>query len=261
MRKFTTKRVLLLLLFFLAFGILFVMNNRIPFFKQNAGIWSVGYGISSAFPEKMAVENNHIYSLEKIQKCVADSKFLADPFFLKEGNNHYIFFEHKKVTPHAASIAVLISKNGKDYEFKGTVLKEKFHLSYPQVFKYKNEYYMLPESQAANNVILYKAKNFPYEWEKCDTLIKNIKYKDPTIFLSDTLNIMVATDQNLTMHLYYADSLFGKWKKHPKHIVTMGTESRAGGRFFPYKKGLIFATWALIISAAVLFLYLLQFKF
>ena len=98
---------------------------------------------------------------------------------------------------------------------------------------------MLPETQETNNTILYKAKRFPFQWEKCDTLLKNIKYKDPTIYLSDTLNIMVATDQNLTMHLYYADSLFGKWTKHPKHIVTMGSESRPGGRFFPYQKGLI----------------------
>jgi len=238
MKKIISKRTFVFLFLF-SIGILFLMNYRIPFFKQNAGIWSVGYGISNEFPEKMEVEKNPIFSLEKLQQYIPDSEFLADPFFWKEGNKHYIFFEHKKFKPHAASIGILVSENGKDYEFKGTVLKEKFHLSYPQVFKYKNEYYMLPETQGANHVILYKAKKFPYEWEKCDTLLKNTKYKDPTIFLSDTLNIMVATDQNMTMHLFHADSLFGEWKKHQKHTVIMGSESRPGGRFFIHKNELM----------------------
>lgn len=40
------------------------------------------------------------------------------------------------------------------------------------------------------------------------------------------------SDNKLTLHLYKADSLFGKWKLHKNHKVITGSEARAGGRFF-----------------------------
>ena len=98
---------------------------------------------------------------------------------------------------------------------------------------------MVPESKQANAVLLYKAHNFPFDWRVCDTLIPNVRLKDPSIYLSDTLNIMVASDDNLNMYMYQADSLFGKWKLHKKPIALMGTEARAGGRFFVDKGDLI----------------------
>ncbi|WP_395051108.1 hypothetical protein [Flavobacterium sp.] len=62
---------------------------------------------------------------------------------------------------------------------------------------------------------------------------------DPSIYLSDSLNIMVASDYAKNLYVYQADSLFGKWQLHHKPIALIGTESRAGGRFFADQKGLI----------------------
>ena len=138
-----------------------------------------------------------------------------------------------------ADISLLTSVDGENYQYRGTVLTQKFHLSYPQVFKYKNDFYMVPESKQANAVLLYKAHRFPFDWKVCDTLISNVQLVDPSIYLSDTLNIMVATDYAKNMYLYEADSLFGKWKLHRQPIALIGTESRAGGRFFADSKGLI----------------------
>jgi hypothetical protein len=70
-------------------------------------------------------------------------------------------------------------------------------------------------------------------------LIANVALVDPSIYLSDSLNILVATDYEKNMYLYQADSLFGKWKLHQKPIALIGTEARAGGRFFADKKGLV----------------------
>jgi hypothetical protein len=232
------KKTLLVILFVII-SILLLMNYRVPFVRKNTGIWSIGYGTNKHFPEAINVEKGKLYSINTLQKIIPNSEFLADPFFCKEGDRYFIFFELKKYSQNHASIAILESKDGKNYQYKGIVLKENFHLSYPQVFKFKNNFYMLPETQGAKNVILYKAKKFPYEWERCDTLLKNIKLKDPSIFVSDSLNIMVGTDEKLTMVMYHSDSLFGTWKKHPRHTVIMGVESRAGGRFIPYKDGLL----------------------
>ncbi len=218
--------------------VLVVFNYRIPFFKQDGGPWSVGFGKSENFPNNISIDKNAKYPLEQLKKFSDSTQFLADPFFLKTKDTFYLFFEHKKMEDHAA-IGLLTSIDGKNYKYRGTVLKEKFHLSYPQVFKYKENYYMIPESQGSNQVLLYKASRFPFGWKVCDTLLKNIKLKDPTIYISDTLNILLATDDKLTMYMYHADSLFGKWKLHRKPKVIMGSESRCGGRIFADKKELV----------------------
>lgn len=225
---------------FLFFGILVTLfiNYRTPFFQQDGGGWSVGYSESKVYPKEIKVIRNPIYSIEKLKTQNDSTVFLADPFFVKEKDTFYLFFEHKK-TKTNGDVGLLTSVDGKNYEYKGTVLTQKFHLSYPQVFKYKNCFYMVPESKQANAVLLYKAHHFPFDWKICDTLVKNVRLKDPSIYLSDSLNIMVASDDKLNMYLYQADSLFGKWELHKKPIALMGTEARAGGRFFADKKGLV----------------------
>jgi hypothetical protein len=224
----------------LVFGILVVLliNYRTPFLQQDGGGWSIGYGQSKIYPKEINVKENAIYSIEKLKEQNDSTVFLADPFFVKEKGVFYLFFEHKK-TKTNGDVGLLTSIDGKNYKYSGTVLTQKFHLSYPQVFKYRNDFYMVPESKQANAVLLYKAYQFPYDWRVCDTLIDKVQYKDPSIYVSDSLNIMVASDDKLNMYVYQADSLFGKWKLHKKPIAFMGTEARAGGRFFADRKGLI----------------------
>lgn len=225
--------------FLIVVTLLVVVNYRIPFLKQNSGPWSIGYGESAIFPDSIPVITNPKYSLEKLNVLSDSTQFLADPFFIKTKDTFYIFFEHKKNKKRHAEIGLLTSIDGKKYTYKGTVLREKFHLSYPQVFEYKKNYYMIPESQGSNQVLLYKSYSFPWDWRICDTLLKNIKLKDPTVYLSDTLNILLGTDNQLTMYMYQADSLFGKWELRKKPKVIMGSESRCGGRIFADSKGLV----------------------
>jgi hypothetical protein len=232
------KKKILFITALFGLTILTICHLRVPFFKQDGGPWSVGFSFSNNFPEQIVVKKNPIFRLEDLKKYDDSTRFLADPFFLKVKDTFYLFVEHQKLKG-GASIALLTSTDGLHYTPKGTVLKEKFHLSYPQVFTYKNEFYMLPESQQSHQVLLYKAKKFPYQWAICDTLIKNIQLKDPSIYLSDTLNILLACDKKQTLHMYQADSLFGNWKLHAQPNVLTGSESRPGGRITAYKNRLI----------------------
>lgn len=234
---FNVKKILLLFLF-LIIAVLTLINYRTPFLRQDGGGWSVGYGSADTFPAPLKINATDIYSIEKLQVQNDSTVFLADPFFVKEKNTFYLFFEHKK-TKSNADIGLLTSVDGKNYQYRGTVLSQSFHLSYPQVFKYRNDYYMVPESKQAKAILLYKAHRFPFDWRVCDTLVSDVQLVDPSVYLSDTLNIMVATDYAKNMYVYRADSLFGKWKLHQIPIALMGTESRAGGRFFADQKGLL----------------------
>jgi hypothetical protein len=225
-------------IFFTGILVLVVINERTPFMQPKADGWSVGYGKCENYPSRINVDKKNIYSIEKLKSKNDSTVFLADPFFIKEKDTFYLFFEHQK-TKTNADIGLLTSIDGENYEYKGTVLTQKFHLSYPQVFKHKNDFYMVPESKQANSILLYKSHHFPFDWRVCDTLVSNVRLADPSIYLSDSLNIIVASDKNMNMFMYQADSLFGKWKLHKKPIAFMGTEARAGGRFFADKKGLI----------------------
>ncbi len=232
------KKKVLFILLFLVIAFFTIINFRTAFLPQKEGGWSIDYGASTSFPAKIEIGITDIYSIKNLKAENESTVFLADPFFVKEKDTFYVFFEHKK-TKSDADIGLLTSVDGKNYQYRGTVLTQKFHLSYPQVFKYKKDYYMVPESKQANAVLLYKAHHFPFDWKVCDTLIPNAQLVDPSIYLSDTLNIMVVTDYAKNIYVYRSDSLFGKWQLHKKPIALIGTESRAGGRFFADKNGLI----------------------
>lgn len=217
--------------------IVIIIHSRTPFIVSSGGPWSIGYGSSSEPLVSLNVlDSKSIYSFKDLQKIEKETSFLADPFFIKEKDTFYLFFELQKTKPNA-EIALMTSANGVEYEYKGVVLKEDFHLSYPQVFKHQDDFFMIPETKRAGAILLYKSTNFPYKWQIEDTLVSNVRLKDPSVYLSDSLNLLVASDDKLNMHMYVADSLKGKWKPYKRKIIKRGTEARAGGRFFVDAQG------------------------
>ena len=81
------KKYLLLPILFLIIVFLAIINYRTPFLRQDGGGWSVGYGSSTRFPEKMVVDAKAIYSIENLKAQNDSTVFLADiaydPYFLK----------------------------------------------------------------------------------------------------------------------------------------------------------------------------------
>jgi len=211
--------------------ILLIFNYRYPFITPAVGNWSVGYmQTQKLFPIPNLDEKN-IFSYKEIDALIPeDINYIADPFFIQDSSKFYLFTELKG--RGNANIVLFSSEDGNNYQYQEIVLDEDFHLSYPQVFKYKHEYYMLPETKGSGNVLLYKARKFPLEWEVEDTLLHNTGIKDPSILLSEELNLIVGVNDNLEQLFFTADSLDGKWKEHPNYKSKWGNESRPGGRFF-----------------------------
>ena len=226
-------------LFFLGFlGILLViiliMNYRYPFMVARGGNWSVGYQEASQISGYNFRPINIITHQEVNRLTKEETAYIADPFFIREQDTFYLYVEIKGIDN--ANIALFTSKDGVDYSYAGIVLDETFHLSYPQVFRHEENYYMLPETKGSNQVLLYKAENFPYSWQVEDTLIKDRALKDASILLSDELNLLVAVDDGLKQVMFRADSLFGKWNEVKEFEPRWGNESRPGGRFVSIDK-------------------------
>lgn len=185
---------------FSSFGFLYTYvayknNNNVNTFGKNIlgchedseGSWSIGvfYGDSpfSLKPiESMNVWNNKSASwpvANPVVTCgsVTDfgfpSNFVADPFLYIQGDVLYLFFETKNAITMQGDIGVARSiDNGASWEQMGVVMDEEWHLSYPYVFDYNGQIYMMPEGSKKGDLRLYRAVDFPLKWELEKVILK-----------------------------------------------------------------------------------------
>ena len=111
------------------------------------------------------------------------SSYNADPFIINSNGQTYCFveeFDLRKRKGHISAYEIL----GSEYVRIGKVLEEDFHLSFPFVFEFDGDIYMTPESSKNSEIRLYKARDFPFNWDLNRVLISNIKAVDPILFYS-----------------------------------------------------------------------------
>ena len=104
-----------------------------------------------------------------------------------------------------------------------TVLERECHLSYPSVFEYDGELYMVPESSELQRVDAYRCTEYPWHWEPARTLLTGIRACDSTVFEHGGRWWLFATvvgESWLTprdsMHVFFTDDpLGGRWHPHP----------------------------------------------
>lgn len=98
-----------------------------------------------------------------------NTKFLADPFIFTYNEKSFVFFEGLDVKAKKGAkgfIGVIgLDKNGHFMrETAKRIIQQPFHLSYPQVFSYKGRIFMAPDTSRTNEMKIWVAENFPYEW-------------------------------------------------------------------------------------------------
>ncbi len=164
------------------------------------------------------------------------NSFFADPFLIEHDKMPYIFFENYAEETGRGIISVL-----KPDKSILTVLQKPFHLSYPFVFKWNDNYFMIPETAEAKNVQLYRCKHFPAQWEFAKELLSDSVLIDATVFFYQNKWWMFgvtrhhpACSTNDQLLLYFTDELMtGKWLAHPKNpVVTNIANCRPAGRVF-----------------------------
>jgi hypothetical protein len=188
---------------------------------SRASEWSIGiYRGSSPFELSDPPDiQNPVLTAAHVTDVKAD--FVADPFMIKEGTTWHMFFEVMNSLNGKGEIGLATSNDGCKWNYQSIVLRESFHLSYPLIFKWQGEYYMIPESGAANRIALYKAKTFPDDWEFAATLLEG-EFTDHAIFRRhDVWWLFAGSDPRLndTLRLFHADHLLGPWREHVKSPV------------------------------------------
>ena len=190
-------------------------------------MWSISiYSGTSPFNLKPAT-NSPVLTKDHVTDIPA--AFVADPFLVRRDHTWHMFFEVMNAETHFGEIGFATSNDALAWNYQRIILKEPFHLSYPYVFEWQNDCYMIPETICAGAILLYKAVNFPSRW-LCVAKLIDGQFADPSIFRSNDLWWMFACPtpyQHDTLRLYFASQLTGPWTEHPKSPIIRGDKCRA----------------------------------
>ncbi|GAB2250513.1 hypothetical protein Droror1_Dr00016763 [Drosera rotundifolia] len=224
--------------------------------EDNEGSWSVGVFFGDSPFDLRPIEDKNVWKDESAAWPVANpvitcatasdsgfpSNFVADPFLYIQDDALYVFYETKNPLTMQGDIGVAKSfDKGATWESLGVALDEDWHLSYPYVFSYLDQTYMMPESSEKGELHLYRAINFPLQWKLEKVLLKKPivdafmieRQQKFWIFGSDHSGF--GSKKNGQLEIWYSSSPLGPWKPHKKNPIYNTDKSsgaRNGGRPF-----------------------------
>jgi hypothetical protein len=164
-------------------------------------------------------------------------RFWADPHCIIKNGINYIFFEELIYKNRKGHIAFFkMDKNG-NYTNAQKIIEKSYHLSYPFIFYYNNNYYLIPESIGNSTIELYKCISFPEKWELDNILFNSINALDTTVLIYNNkiwLFTTILNIENTGLHLFYTDNLETNiWVSHPQNPISSDLiQSRSAGKIF-----------------------------
>jgi len=196
-------------------------------------VWSIGiYTGSSPFDLAPAPGiTNPVIAPRDVTDM--NASVVAHPFMIRVDGMYYMFFTAKNKADDYGDIGLAESRDGLHWTYRQTVLDAPYHLAYPYVFQWGGEVYMIPEGYQHDGVRLYRATDFPTQWEYVKDLIAGDRFVSPSVVrYRDRWWMFVSPPGNETLLLYYADDLLGAWTEHPASpIVEQDANiARPGGR-------------------------------
>ena len=174
-------------------------------------------------------------------------RFWADPHVITRDDKYFIFIEeyiYKKGKGHIALIEM--DKQG-NYQYKGKILEKSYHLSYPFVFEFNKNFYMIPESSSNKKIEIFKCIEFPNKWEFHGNLMSDIDAVDSTILFHDNKWWLFtgikendgASNSDELFLFYSQDPTSDQWIPHPQNpIISDVRRARPAGKIFSYQNKL-----------------------
>jgi hypothetical protein len=198
--------------------------------------WSIGIyqGTTPLNLSPPTESQNPVLTLKDVSDVSA--KFVADPFMIRTGGKWHMFFEVLSSVTGKGQIGLATSNDGFRWDYRRIVLAESFHLSYPYVFEWKGEHFMIPESFQAGSIRLYKAEKFPDKWSfQCNIMDGGVFLDPSVVHFEGKWWLFVETspqEKYDTLRLFYADELTGPWREHPMSPVVAANHriARPAGR-------------------------------
>lgn len=161
----------------------------------------------------------------------------ADPFLYEKDGETFVFFEYTDIKKYKSVLAVQrISPSIGDlvviYEFE-------VHTSYPCVFEWDSDIYIIPETVDASSIQLLKCSLWPYKWEKVCDLVSDFKCVDTTFFsIGKKPYIQTYFWDKAGYHVYVAELDFvNKCIKNRRIVKSYSKNLGRSGGHFVFKHG------------------------
>ena len=205
--------------------------------KAQAAVYSDQWALSYRFRSGPADSNNTLYRFKNL--IPPKDRFWADPFAVKADDRYYVFIEEYPYEFAKGHISVIELDRKGVVSGPRKVLERDYHLSYPFIFEWKGDYYMLPETAANKTIELYRAKSFPFVWQPDKVLMTNVRAKDATLAEIDgTWWMFVSLSEHSIpdeLYLFSAPSPFGPWTPHRHNPIKSDVRgSRPAGGLFEW---------------------------
>lgn len=174
--------------------------------------------------------------------------FWSSPFLLKKQDKFHLFFEEYSTRTQRGRIAyIMIDDPEGNISEPQVVLERPYHLSYPFLFEYRGEFYMIPETSENRAVEVYRCLRFPDQWEYYKTIMPDVQAANATLVeysMRWWMFVNVASKGGSTLdelNLFYSDDpLSTNWTPHPMNPVVSDVRSaQPAGRLFRRDGGLI----------------------
>ncbi len=204
--------------------------------RKRKSLWGRVYAVGYRFQT-----HENIISTEDVQPfdiiMPTKSHGFADPFPFKYHDKHYIFVEIMDKYTERGSIGVCCIEDGCKIT---EIIREEFHMSYPNVFEFWGDIYMIPETYQAEQIRLYKCLEFPYKWKLESVLISGLKVVDFSFYMNGEQMYGMAYDIGADeWKNRYLKCDVNNWKMHeifPERIAMI--DKRPGGNFIFDEKNL-----------------------
>jgi len=163
--------------------------------------------------------------------------WLADPFVYEKDEKVYFFYELFDIGRDKGSIAYSILNNGVISKPK-IIVEEPYHLSFPCIFEYDGDLFMIPETGKTHNIYVYKCKEFPDVWVKDKLLLGGIDPSDTIWFEINNMFYIITSllnngnPRDTTNYLYEFNMNNGKLQKPFKILNTGKYGVRNAGNIF-----------------------------
>jgi hypothetical protein len=167
-----------------------------------------------------------------------DGHFYADPFLAEQDGRTFLFFEDFSYRDSKGTIsAAELRPDGMGEPL--TVLAGPQHLSYPSLFQWRGEWFMIPETGARRRVEIWRARRFPYEWELERVAFDGVDAIDATVCSHNDRWWMFVTlcvpggPRADEVSLFYADTPLGPWRAHRANpVVSDAAHARSAGALY-----------------------------
>lgn len=169
-------------------------------------------------------------------------RFWADPFPVKLGDRYAIYIEEYLYREKKGHIAVIEMDSAGNWQAPRPVLEQDYHLSYPFVFQWEDELFMIPETAETGRIELYRCTFLPDKWELEQVVMEGVQAADTTLvqvgqtwwmFTSLAVEGSAKDDE---LYLFSAPSPLGPWAPHPRNPVKSDVRSsRSAGRIFNHQ--------------------------